>query len=174
MLQPARDVSGRSVLLSYPGSPEPRLRLIQIKTVVQPGGDALCGTTANGVRALGQSASSCSRARNDRWFFVQLYRWFPSIQKILTIVQPETLVRWHRGGFRCYWRWKSRRRGGRSQIKSELPRVSHRARGAHEHAAGTGNCGREERAWPLKETRPCDTHNRPILDIVYLAPRSEP
>jgi hypothetical protein len=38
----------------------------------------------------------------------------------LTIVQPETLVRWHRGGFRCYWRWKSRRRGGRSQIKSEL------------------------------------------------------
>ena len=54
------------------------------------------------------------------------------------------------------------------------PRVSHRARGAHEHAAGIGNCEREERAWPLKETRPCDTHNRPILDIVYLAPRSEP
>ena len=59
-------------------------------------------------------------SNNDRWFFVQLYRWFPSIQKVLTIVQPETLVRWHRGGFRCYWRWKSRRRGGRSQIKSEL------------------------------------------------------
>ena len=45
-------------------------------------------------------------SNNDRWFFVQLYRWFPSIQKVLTIVQPETLVRWHRGGFRCYWRWK--------------------------------------------------------------------
>ena len=59
-------------------------------------------------------------SNNDRWFFVQLYRWFPSIQKVLTIVQPETLMRWHRGGFRCYWRWKSRRRGGRSQIKSEL------------------------------------------------------
>jgi transposase InsO family protein len=59
-------------------------------------------------------------SNNDRWFFVQLYRWFPSIQKVLTIVQPETLVRWHRGGFRCYWRWKSRRRGGRSQIESEL------------------------------------------------------
>jgi hypothetical protein len=54
-------------------------------------------------------------SNNDRWFFVQLYRWFPSIQKVLTIVQPETLVRWHRGGFRCYWRWKSRRRGGRSR-----------------------------------------------------------
>src|SRR6266436_4344668 len=57
---------------------------------------------------------------NDRWFFIQLYRWFPSILKILTIIQPETLVRWHRAGFRCYWRWKSRPRGGRPQIDTEL------------------------------------------------------
>jgi hypothetical protein len=48
----------------------------------------------------------------DRWFLIQLYRWFPSILQVLTIVQPETLVRWHRAGFRCYWRWKSRPRGG--------------------------------------------------------------
>ena len=39
---------------------------------------------------------------NDRWLFVQLYRWFPSILQILTIVRPETLVRWHRAGFGCY------------------------------------------------------------------------
>ena len=39
---------------------------------------------------------------HDRWFFTQLYRWFPSILKILTIIRPETLVRWHRAGFRCY------------------------------------------------------------------------
>ena len=45
---------------------------------------------------------------NDRWFFIQLYRWFPSILPVLTIIRPETLVRWHRVGFRCYWRWKSR------------------------------------------------------------------
>jgi hypothetical protein len=32
----------------------------------------------------------------DRWFLVQMYRWFPSILKVVTIVQPETLVRWHR------------------------------------------------------------------------------
>ena len=44
---------------------------------------------------------------NDRWFFLQLYRWFPSILQVLTIVRPETLVRWHRAGFRRYWRWKS-------------------------------------------------------------------
>ena len=57
---------------------------------------------------------------NDRWFFVQLYRWFPSILQVLTIIRPETLVRWHRAGFRCYWRWKSRRQGGRPPIEAEL------------------------------------------------------
>ncbi len=57
---------------------------------------------------------------NDRWFFVQMYRWFPSILKVLTIIEPETLVRWHRAGFRRYWRWKSRSRGGRPQIDVEL------------------------------------------------------
>src|SRR5271169_5101148 len=57
---------------------------------------------------------------NDRWFFIQLYRWFPSMLKVLTIIHPETLVRWHRAGFRCYWRWKSRPRGGRPQIETDL------------------------------------------------------
>jgi len=57
---------------------------------------------------------------NDRWFFIQLYRWFPSILKVLTVVRPETLVRWHRAGFRSYWRWKSRSRGGRPQIETDL------------------------------------------------------
>src|SRR5271163_3995677 len=57
---------------------------------------------------------------NDRWFFVQMYRWFPSILKVVTIIEPETLVRWHRSGFRRYWRWKSRSRGGRPQIDVEL------------------------------------------------------
>ena len=57
---------------------------------------------------------------HDRWFLIQLYRWFPSILKVVRIIKPETLVRWHRAGFRCYWRWKSRRRGGRPQIDTEL------------------------------------------------------
>jgi hypothetical protein len=52
-------------------------------------------------------------ANHDRWFFIQLYRWFPSILKVLTIIRPETLVRWHGAGFRCYWRWKSRPPAGR-------------------------------------------------------------
>ena len=44
---------------------------------------------------------------SDRLFLVQLYRWFPSVLKAITIVRPETLVRWHRAGFRRYWRRKS-------------------------------------------------------------------
>src|SRR3982074_98965 len=57
---------------------------------------------------------------NDRWFFVQLYRWFPSILSVLLIIRPETLVGWQRPGFRRSWRWKSRRRGGRPPIDAEL------------------------------------------------------
>src|SRR5215831_18780580 len=57
---------------------------------------------------------------HDRWFFIQLYRWFPAILKGLTIIRPETLVRWHRAGFRCYWRWKTSSRGGRPQIQITL------------------------------------------------------
>ena len=57
---------------------------------------------------------------NDRLFFIWLYRWFPSVLKVLTIIRPETLLRWHRTGFRRYWRWKSRSFGGRSRIDAEL------------------------------------------------------
>ena len=57
---------------------------------------------------------------SDRMFFIQLYRWFPSVLKVITVIRPETLVRWHRAGFRRYWRWKSRSFGGRPQIDTEL------------------------------------------------------
>src|SRR3979411_3070779 len=57
---------------------------------------------------------------NDRWFLVQMYRWFPLILEVVTIVRPETLVHWHRAGFRRYWRWKSNSRGGRPRIEREL------------------------------------------------------
>src|SRR5207237_8020925 len=56
----------------------------------------------------------------DRLFFIQLYRWFPSVLKVIAVIRPETLVRWHRAGFRRYWRWKSRSFGGRPQVDAEL------------------------------------------------------
>jgi transposase InsO family protein len=57
---------------------------------------------------------------SDRLFFIQLYRWFPSILKAMMIIRPETIVRWHRAGMRRYWRWKSRNPGGRPQIDAGL------------------------------------------------------
>ena len=57
---------------------------------------------------------------SDRLFLIRLYRWFPSVLKAITIIRPETLVRWHRASFRRYWRWKSRSQGGRPQIDAEL------------------------------------------------------
>jgi hypothetical protein len=56
----------------------------------------------------------------DRFLFVWLYRWFPSILGAIAIVRPETIIRWHRAGFRVYWRWRSRNRIGRPKVSAEL------------------------------------------------------
>src|SRR5271170_1876373 len=56
----------------------------------------------------------------DRLLMVWLYRVYPSLLDAIIIVQPETVIRWHRRGFRAYWRWKSRRVGGRPRIHSEV------------------------------------------------------
>src|SRR3984893_19040078 len=70
---------------------------------------------------------------HDRWFLIQLYRWFPSILKVLTIIRPETLMRRHRARFRCYWRWKSRPLGGRPQIETELRALIRRRSAENPH-----------------------------------------
>jgi hypothetical protein len=59
----------------------------------------------------------------DRLVFVGLYRLFPNVRDALAIVKPETIVRWHRAGFRSYWRWKSRPRGGRPTVPLEIRRL---------------------------------------------------
>ncbi len=59
----------------------------------------------------------------DRLVFVGLYRLFPKVCDALAIVKPDTVVRWHRAGFRLYWRWKSRRRGGRPTVPLEVRRL---------------------------------------------------
>jgi transposase InsO family protein len=61
------------------------------------------------------------RLRNfDRLVLVWLSRQFPSLLDAIIIVKPETVLRWHRRGFRAYWRWKSWRRGGRPRIDREV------------------------------------------------------
>ena len=59
----------------------------------------------------------------DRLVFVGLYRLFPRVLDALAIVRPGTVIRWHRAGFRLYWRWKSRPRGGRPTVPPEVRRL---------------------------------------------------
>ena len=59
----------------------------------------------------------------DRMVFICLYRIAPRILDALTIVEPETVVHWHRAGFRSFWRWKSRRRAGRQSVTPEIRRL---------------------------------------------------
>jgi transposase InsO family protein len=56
----------------------------------------------------------------DRLAFVWLYRLCPAVADAVTIVRPDTLIRWHRWGFKTFWRWKSRSRGGRPAIPKEV------------------------------------------------------
>ncbi len=56
----------------------------------------------------------------DRLLLVWLWRLFPSLRSAITIVQPDTVLRWHRSGFRHYWRWKSRSRSGRPRVPVEV------------------------------------------------------
>jgi hypothetical protein len=53
----------------------------------------------------------------DRFLFVWLFHWFPSVLGVLAIVRPETIIRWHRAGFRAYWRWRSRNRVPASRVR---------------------------------------------------------
>jgi hypothetical protein len=62
----------------------------------------------------------------DRAIFVWLHRLFPDIGNAVAIIRPETVVRWHRMGFRAWWRWKSRNPGGRPMIDRELRELVHR------------------------------------------------
>jgi transposase InsO family protein len=59
----------------------------------------------------------------DRLIFAALYRLVPSVINALTIVKPETVIKWHRAGFKSYWRWRSRPRGGRPTVPPEIRRL---------------------------------------------------
>jgi hypothetical protein len=56
----------------------------------------------------------------DRLAFAGLYRLAPGMLDALAIVKPETVIRWHRAGFRAYRRWKSRPRGGWPKTPPEI------------------------------------------------------
>ena len=57
---------------------------------------------------------------SDRALLVWMIRLWPSLLTATRVVQPETILRWHRAGFTAFWRWKSRKRPGRPKIAREL------------------------------------------------------
>ena len=78
------------------------------------------------ILALRQQVAVLKRKRprpsvnlSDRLFWVLLRQFRSSWKSVLIIVKPDTVVGWHRAGFRWYWRWKSRRRRGRPRITPE-------------------------------------------------------
>jgi hypothetical protein len=63
----------------------------------------------------------------DRIFWLALRRFWPRWKEVLVIIQPDTVVCWHRQGFRKFWTWKSRRRFiGRPSTKAEIRRLVRR------------------------------------------------
>ena len=73
------------------------------------------------LNILRRRASRRMRLSNaDRLAFVWLYRLCPAVVGAVAIVRPEALIRWHRNGFRAFWRLKSRTRGGRPAIPREI------------------------------------------------------
>ncbi|HME69013.1 MAG TPA: integrase [Myxococcota bacterium] len=56
----------------------------------------------------------------DRTFWIALRRLWPRWKEVLAIVKPDTVVRWHREGFRIYWRWISKRGPGRPRLAAEV------------------------------------------------------
>ena len=57
---------------------------------------------------------------SDRALLVWMTRLWPSLLGMVQVVEPATILRWHRAGFRSYWRWKSRKRAGRPRIDRDL------------------------------------------------------
>jgi hypothetical protein len=80
--------------------------------------DGVSPPTATRPEAIRASQAQVRTA--DRLIFVWLYRLCPSLLGAAVIFKPETLVRWHRSGFRLYWRWKSQRRVGRPAVPNDI------------------------------------------------------
>ena len=76
------------------------------------------------LNVLQRKAPARSAFRSvDRFILSALYHVSPSVVDALTIVRPETVIGWHRVGFRAWWRWKSRPRGGRPKAVLEIRRL---------------------------------------------------
>ena len=72
------------------------------------------------INVLRRKAGRSRLRKQDRIFWLWLARSWSEWRDSLILVKPETVVRWHRHGFKYYWTWKSRRRGGRPAVPREV------------------------------------------------------
>ena len=91
---------------------------VLLVTSLARGGD--CDAPPPAQCAAQKSAKAVVFSNFDRFVFASLYRIAPDILNALVIVKPETVIRWHRAGFRLLWRWKSRSRVGRPKVPLEI------------------------------------------------------
>ena len=110
--------------------------------------------TALQVLALRQQVAVLKRKRPrpllnwlDRLFWTALRTLWPRWSDVLLIVKPETVVGWHRAGFRLYWRWRSRRYGGRPKISQEIRKL------VRTLAIENSDWGAAQDPWRTAETR---------------------
>src|SRR4051812_9247870 len=83
------------------------------------------------VLILRQQINVLRRTRPKRPLFISIdrlilggvCRLFPKMYDALAVVRPDTVIRWHRAGFRSSWRWKSGHRGGRPALPLEIRRL---------------------------------------------------
>jgi putative transposase len=86
-------------------------------------------------------------AKADRWLWVVLSRVWTEWRAALVIVKPETVIAWHRRGFRVWWTWTSRRRMGRPTRAGGCPLVD-----SH-HGSVEFALGRAAHSWRTAEAR---------------------
>ena len=115
------------------------------------------------VIVLSRKARPRVRLRNiDRLIFIWLCRMFPSILNGITVIKPETVIRWHRSGFGAYWRWKSRL----CLLKTRFGRIDDGARRelvSTRHGQPSGSPENPEHPSPMRDGSgaDCSTKRKP-------------
>ena len=101
---------------------------------------------------------------SDRALLIWMTRLWPSLLGAVQVVQPETILRWHRAGFKMFWRWKSRHRAGRPRIDRSLRDLIRRRIRDAPQSGFSASCGCLALRWPSRRSRNiwCDagTHRR--------------
>jgi hypothetical protein len=75
--------------------------------------------------ALRRAPSLLRLSGCDRALLVWVTRLWPGLRGVTQVVEPETILRWYRAGFKAFWRWKSRKRAGRPKVDRSLRDLIH-------------------------------------------------